>query len=120
MNLILFYLLVCKHAVADLWLQSRLVGMGEKANLKDKRLWLHCIDHAILTFFVTLVFVGIIEALLLTLLDFVSHFAIDYGKSKLQKHKGVKYNSRTYWKWATIDQIAHFTTYLIIVLLAFH
>lgn len=120
MNLILFYMLVCKHAVADLWLQSRLNGKGEKTDLRSMRLWQHCIDHTILTFVVALLFTGIVPALLIAVFDFVTHFAIDYGKAWLQKRKGVKYGTQRYWKWATFDQIAHFTVYLIIVLFVFH
>lgn len=119
-SLIFLYLLTVKHAIADLWLQSRLVNRGTKTDLLTPRLWIHCLDHAVLTFFIALVFVGILNALWLSLLDFVVHFAIDYGKSIYQKYKGVGYGSKKYWLYASIDQILHFTTYLIIVLLVFH
>ena len=116
-ELIFFFLLVCKHAVADLWLQSRLINKGSKLNLYTPRLWIHCLDHAVLTFFVALIIVGVKGAILAFVLDFVLHFAIDYSKSLYQNLKGVKYNSKKYWLYATVDQTLHFTTYLIIVLM---
>lgn len=116
-SLIFFYLLTLKHAAADLWLQSRLTNKGSKLNLYTPRLWIHCIDHAVLTFFVALIIVGIKGAILAFALDFVLHFVIDYGKSLYQNYKGVKYNSKKYWLYATVDQALHFTTYLIIVLM---
>lgn len=118
MTLLFFYLLLVKHAIADLWLQARLVKKGDKTKLKTPRLWIHALDHTVLTFLVALVFVGVVNALWLSLLDFVAHFAIDYAKSMYQKYRNVSYSSTKYWQYATVDQILHFTTYLIIVLLA--
>lgn len=119
-ELIFFFLLVCKHAIADLWLQARLVNKGSKADLRTPRLWIHCLDHAVLTFFVALVIVGIKGAMLAFALDFVLHFIIDHTKRVLQNKYNVKDQSKKYWQWAAIDQVLHFTTYLIIVLLVFH
>lgn len=117
-ELIFFFLLVCKHAIADLWLQARLVNRGSKANLRTPRLWLHCLDHAVLTFFIALIVVGIQGAIAAFLLDFVLHFVIDYTKRVLQEKHNVKDMTKTYWKWAAIDQILHYATYFIIVLVS--
>lgn len=117
-SLIFFYLLTIKHAIADLHLQARLNNRGSKADLKTPRLWIHCLDHAVLTFFVALFIVDIPLAIALSLLDFMAHFVIDYTKTRIQKHNGVGYDSKTYWFYASIDQAAHFTTYFAIVLLS--
>ena len=117
-SLVFFYLLTVKHAIADLHLQARLNNRGSKADLRTPRLWLHCLDHSLLTFFVALLVVDIPLAIALSLLDFVLHFVIDYTKTIIQKKNGVDYNSKEYWFYASIDQIAHFTTYFIIVLWA--
>ena len=116
-SLIFFFLLTCKHAIADLWLQARFTT-GSKTNLRLSRLWLHSLDHAVLTFFVALVFVGVINALWLSLLDFVLHAIIDFSKNYIQEKTGVVERSIEYWKYASVDQILHFSTYLLIVLLA--
>lgn len=117
-ELIFFFLLVSKHAIADLWLQARLVTKGSKADLRTPRLWIHCLDHAVLTFFVALVIVGIKGAMLAFALDFVLHFIIDYTKRVLQEKHNVKDATKAYWKWAAIDQILHYATYFIIVLVS--
>lgn len=118
MSIIFLFLLTCKHAVADLWLQSHIEYRGGKINLRNGRLLLHCAQHAVLTFFVALVFVGIVNAMWLSLLDFVAHFVIDYGKSQYQKYTGVKHGTKRYWLYSTVDQCLHYATYLVIVLIA--
>jgi flagellar biosynthesis protein FlhB len=117
-SLLFFFLLTCKHAIADLALQARLTNKGSKLDLRTSRLWIHCLDHAVLTFFVALVFVGISKAIVIFILDFVVHFAIDYSKTYIQKLNKVKYSDRMYWNYAAVDQILHFATYFVIVLLA--
>lgn len=116
-ELIFFFLLLCKHAIADLALQSRLDSYGTKTNLRTPRLWIHCLDHAMLTFFVTLLIVGVVNALWLFLLDFVAHFTIDYIKSVHHKRNGIVTGKGKYWTYAAVDQIAHYTTYLGLVVL---
>ena len=117
-EVIFLFLLTCKHAIADLALQSRLEYKGGKLNLKNGRLFIHCAQHAVLTFFVALVFVGIVKAMWFFILDFVLHFAIDYSKSWYQKYTGVKHGTKRYWLYSTVDQCLHYATYLVIVLIA--
>jgi hypothetical protein len=119
-SLLFFFLLTCKHAIADLVLQARLTNKGSKLDLRTSRLWIHCLDHAVLTFFVALVFVGISKAIIISIIDFTIHFIIDYGKTYMQKVNKVKYSDKKYWSYATVDQILHYSTYFAIVLLAFH
>ena len=113
-----FFLLTVKHAIADLFLQAELTDAkhGTKTQLTKPRLWIHCLHHAVLTFFVALLLVGIGKALWLALLDFVLHFIIDYTKHWIAERNGVAHRNKKYWKYATIDQIAHYTTYFILVL----
>ena len=115
-SLILFFALICKHAIADLGMQSRHTLRGSKTDLRTPRLWLHCLDHAVLTFFVLILFTGFIPALIIALLEYAAHFAIDFTKNYLQNKNKVKLHSSRYWQYATIDQIAHYTTYFVIVL----
>ena len=57
----LLFMLLVKHAIADLALQSRFnhSKYGDKKNLTDKKLWLHSLDHAGLTALVTCTFTRI-------------------------------------------------------------
>jgi|TARA_B110000503_G_scaffold130324_1_gene203572 hypothetical protein len=117
--LIFFFLLIVKHAIADLWLQSTLTDSkhGTKLELTKPRLWIHCSHHAVLTFVIALLLVGIGKAIMLAALDFVVHFIIDYVKHRVAVRNGVTIKSQKYWEYATIDQIAHYTTYFVLVLL---
>ena len=113
-----FYLLLVKHAIADLWLQSRLNNKskyGEKEQLLKLKLWLHSLDHAVLTAIVTLIFAGLYWALIIAVLDFVLHSIIDYVKRIYTLRTNLNTNQNKFWKVQAIDQIAHFSCYLLYV-----
>ena len=114
-----FYLLLVKHAVADLWLQSRLNNpkYGDKKNLTDRKLWIHSLDHAALTAVITLLFAGLWWAIIAALLDFVLHSVIDWTKRVYTLDRKITTKQKLFWKIQAVDQILHYTTYLIIVLL---
>jgi len=112
----ILYLLMCKHAVADLVLQSRL--SGDKLNLRSSKGWIHALDHAALTVLVFVFFVSPQHAIALGVLDFVLHFAIDYCKTLWVRSKGIKYESKTFWRIQGVDKIAHFSCYMLYTALA--
>ena len=117
-----FYLLLVKHAVADLWLQSRFNGKknyGEKENLLKPKLYLHSLDHAGLTLVVTLIFAGIYWAIIIAILDFVLHSVIDYVKRIYTLRTKLSTNSDKFWKVQALDQIAHFSCYMLYVLMVY-
>ena len=117
--ILFFYLLLVKHAVADLWLQSRLDSSkyGDKKNLTDRRLWVHSLDHAALTAVITLLFAGLWWAIIIAVLDFVLHSVIDWTKRVYILDRKITTKQNLFWKIQAVDQILHYTTYLIIVLL---
>ena len=112
----LLFMLVIKHALADLVLQSRLTS-GDKSNLKSPKGYIHAADHSLLTFIVCLFFSGVLNAILIALLDFVLHFIIDYVKTTCTKRYKVTTNSSTFWTIQGVDQIAHYTCYFLYVFL---
>ena len=115
-----FYLLLVKHAVADLWLQSRFNNKpkyGEKEQLLKPKLWLHSLDHAVLTAGVTLIFTGLYWALIIAVVDFVLHSIIDYAKRIYALRTNLNTNQNKFWKVQALDQIAHFSCYLLYVLM---
>ena len=64
MSTLFLFLLLVKHSICDLALQSRFVNkQGDKKNLTDLKGYLHAGDHAIGTFVVALLFAGLIPAL---------------------------------------------------------
>ena len=115
-----FYLLLVKHAVADLWLQSRLNNpkYGDKKNLTDRKLWIHSLDHAAGTAVITLLFAGLWWAIIIAVLDFVLHSVIDWIKRVYTLDRKITTKQNLFWKIQAVDQILHYTTYLAIVLLA--
>ena len=112
----LLFMLVIKHALADLVLQSRLTS-GDKSNLKSPKGYIHAADHSLLTFVVCIFFTGILNAILIALLDFVLHFLIDYIKTRSVRRFNVQVNTSTFWVVQGIDQIAHYSCYFLYVLL---
>ena len=108
-----FYLLLVKHAIADLWLQSR---FNNKPKYGEKE-QLHSLDHAVLTAGVTLIFAGLYWALIIAVVDFVLHSIIDYAKRIYTLRTNLNTNQNKFWKVQALDQIAHFSCYLLYVLM---
>ena len=114
-----FYLLVVKHAIADLALQSLIVG-GDKLDLRSHKGYRHALDHAALTLLVASWFVSVPLAVSLALLDFSLHFLIDYCKSLYVRRLSITMDDRLFWPIQSLDQCAHFTCYLFYVSLVVH
>jgi len=115
----LFLFLLFKHAVADLYLQSLIHYSQKKSNYFSLMGQVHYLQHGILAFLVLMFFVSWQFALLLSLLDYLAHWNIDHIKSRTQKYFGIQAPSRGYWFFASIDQMLHYLTYYVIVLLAY-
>ena len=113
------FLLLVKHAIADLALQGRLnkSSYGDKKNLTDKKLWIHGLDHGALTALVCLLFVGLIPALIIGIIDLLLHSAIDYTKRRYTLKKKIGMDSAKFWQIQAIDQIAHYTCYFLYVII---
>ena len=112
----LLFMLVVKHALADLVLQSRLTS-GDKSNLKSSKGYIHAGDHGLLTFVVLLFFTSFQNSVVIAMLDYVLHFFIDYIKTICVRRFGVVPNTRTFWIVQGFDQIAHYSCYFLYVLL---
>ena len=112
----LLFMLVIKHDLADLVLQSRLTS-GDKSNLKSWKGYIHAGDHGLLTFVVLLFFTTFENSVIIGMLDYVLHFLIDYIKTVLVRRFGVVQNTRTFWIVQGVDQIAHYSCYFLYVLL---
>ena len=112
----LLFMLIIKHALADLVLQSRLTS-GDKSNLKSWKGYIHAGDHGLLTFIVLLFFTSFQNSVIIGILDYVLHFLIDYIKTVLVRRFGVVQNTRTFWIVQGVDQIAHYSCYFLYVLL---
>ena len=116
MSTTLLFLLLIKHSICDLALQGRFTSkQGDKKNLTDIKGYLHAGDHAIGTFLVALLFVGLLPALGIAIADFILHFVIDYIKRRYTLK--INQSDKKYWVIQSIDQIAHYCCYFIYVLI---
>lgn len=117
--ILFFYLLLVKHAVADLWLQSRLNNpkYGDKKNLTDRKLWIHSLDHAALSAVITLLFAGLWWAIIIAVLDFVLHSVIDWTKRVYTLDRKITTKQNLFWKIQSVDQILHYSCYFLYALI---
>lgn len=114
---LLFFLLLLKHAIADLCLQGYIKGPSKKYYF-SRKLIIHSLHHGIGTFIVLIPFVNQIEfAFLLGFLDMFLHWQIDYCKTQCVTKFNVNSNSRGFWWIQGIDQSAHYSCYFLIVFL---
>ena len=111
---IILFALMCKHAVADLAIQSFRVPSKKRIWL-NRGLHLHAMDHAVLTFLVLLLWINPWLALGYALIDYVAHWHIDWFKSNILWVFGISREGKGFWRLQTVDQILHYATYMFIV-----
>lgn len=115
--ILLMLLLGLKHAYADLNLQGRLPG-DERAKhpiISEKNLR-HSMDHALLGMMVTVWFAPLLLALLLAIAEFVAHYAIDLGKTRIRYMLAITTKDRAFWRLQGYDQMLHSLTYGLMAL----
>ena len=97
-ELIILFALLCKHAVADLAIQSFRVPSTKRLWL-NKGLHLHSLDHAVLTFLVLLFWVNPWLALGYALIDYIAYWHIDWAKPNVL------------WKFGIPEKVKDFKAY---------
>jgi len=118
-EVVLLFLLVIKHTFADLFLQTFNKNIDKTKYLGNGQI--HYAQHSLLTFLITLNFTSVECALVVSLLDHLAHWHIDFWKSTCVKLLGISRSSPTFFRVQTLDQVLHFSTYFAIVaLVAFH
>ena len=116
METVILFSLLCKHAVADLAVQSLRIPSNKRLYF-NKGLHIHALDHAVLTLLVLVFFINPWLALAFAVLDYVAHWHIDCLKSKLLWTFGIPRDGSVFWCIQTCDQISHYATYALIVYL---
>jgi len=114
--LFLMALLQIKHCYADFVLQSYMqtVKKGEWLNPVGVS---HSIEHGICTLVVLMLFcffvpVAVSTMIVVTILEVISHYLIDFGKVKY----GCKDNTkRVFWSQFGLDQLLHQLTYIAMI-----
>jgi hypothetical protein len=115
-ELTIFFLLLVKHAIVDLGLQSQLLWgrAHEKNNYFGGHQ--HYLHHAIGTFLVFVWFTDLHTTLLLTVFDYVAHWHIDFIKHRVNNYFGLTRKDIAWWWTTVVDQIFHFLTYFLLML----
>ena len=113
----LFFLILLKHCIIDLWIQSLLTYSQKKSTYTSLSAQVHYAQHGLGMMFVLLFFIPWPLAILFGICDYVAHWHIDFLKSSAQKRFNIKSPSKGYWFLSSIDQALHYLTYYIIILL---
>lgn len=115
MGVVLFFIFLCKHAIADIAIQS-IRPPCDKSWFFNKGLQLHALDHSLLTLAILLFVVNPVTAFALAFFDYIAHVTIDWAKTNLLKQFGIPRHGPIYWNIQSLDQIMHYATYMAIVM----
>ena len=110
MGLELFLLLLVKHVIADLGLQSQFCPNLDKSYYFGNG-HKHYLHHAACTFIATVLFLPLEVVIVITLIDYIAHWNIDFGKHQLNKFLGIVPRTNPWWWTNALDQALHFATY---------
>jgi hypothetical protein len=118
--LILLFLLLFKHYIADFILQSKyqLLNKGTYGHLGGI---LHASIQMTGTILVLIFFFPIGIVLLCSVIDGLVHYHIDWSKENINKHfkfTPFAYGSSWFWAIFGMDQLLHQITYILLVILA--
>jgi hypothetical protein len=111
----LLTLLLIKHAFADLFLQTLSSGTDKTKYFGNGHR--HYAEHGAGTLIICLFFVNPILASLISILDYLIHWHVDFCKTHFVKRMKIEHGSASWFRIQTFDQIAHYLTYALIVLL---
>jgi hypothetical protein len=120
--IVLLVLLQLKHFICDFPLQGpyQYLNKGTYGHLGGV---LHAFIHGIATFIILDIFVDEYNSYLvplLSLLEMVAHYHIDWAKMTINKYYGWKCDSsEKFWYLLGFDQLRHQLTYIAIIYLAF-
>ena len=109
-----FLLLLIKHALVDLGIQSQLKGINKSNYFGNGHV--HYIHHGIGTIVVAGLFLPAVPAIFCAIVDYLIHWHIDFTKHKVNKILKIESRTRAWWWTNVMDQILHFTTYYYIVI----
>ena len=104
-----FLLLLIKHAIVDLGIQSQLENINKDKYFGNGHI--HYIHHGLATLIIAALFLQVFPAILCALIDYIIHWQIDYGKHKVNKLFKIENSTSAWWWTNVIDQCLHFITY---------
>lgn len=110
--IILLALFGIKHFLADFVFQYPFM-LQDKGTYGARGGIDHAHIHGILTWFILLCFTNVFTAMLLSALDGIIHYHIDWAKTNLSR--GLTPADRKFWIWFGADQSLHYLTYILII-----
>jgi hypothetical protein len=115
-EIILFFLLLVKHTICDIGLQSQL--LWGRAHEKGQYFGghHHYIHHSIGSFIVFICFLDLYTVCVLTTIDYLAHWHIDFTKHRVNGYFSLTRKDIAWWWTTAIDQLLHFLTYFLIIL----
>lgn len=113
MEAVFLFLLILKHAIADVGIQRHL-GIQKKHEWLSKKAQLHYLTHGIGTFIV-LSPIDFIIAFIAGIIDWIAHWHIDFVKTNINNKYELNNTDYAYWWLLTVDQVLHYTTYFLII-----
>lgn len=113
--LLLMLLFSIKHFLVDFPLQGPYQYLN-KGTYGHPGGLLHAALHGAGTFAVLFCFASLPFVALMTAIDVIVHYHIDWAKMNLNKHFGWAANtSEKFWWLLGLDQLTHYITYVIII-----
>ncbi len=113
MSELFFLALLFKHAIADLALQNQLKNINKLEYCGNGHT--HYLHHGLLTLITSLLFVDIYLALVISIVDYVLHWHIDFFKHHIVRFFNITMKGSTWWWITSLDQILHYSTYFFLV-----
>ena len=107
-------LLLIKHAIIDLGVQSQLRNINKSRYLGNAHE--HYLHHGMSTLVISGLFVPAIPAILCAIIDYFIHWQIDYCKHKINNYFNIAPGSITWWWINVLDQCLHFVTYYFLAI----
>lgn len=113
--ILLMLLFSIKHFIVDFPLQKPYQYLN-KGTYGHPGGLLHAGLHGAGTFAVLLAFASLPFVMLMTAIDIIVHYHIDWAKTNLNKHFGWHPNTDEHFWWLLgFDQLTHYVTYVIII-----
>jgi hypothetical protein len=118
-TLLLMTLLIVKHFIFDFLYQPPYQFMNKGIYGHPGGI-IHAGQHAISSLVILSFFIPVAGAIFISLFEFIIHYHMDWFKMWYNKLKGWKADTHNqFWILLGIDQLVHYMTYVLMVLLAF-
>lgn len=110
----LMYWLQVKHFIFDFLWQPEWM-LKDKGKLFYTGGMAHAWCHTIPTFLAISLLIPWTKALIISMLEFWTHYFIDFSKVRINDVMGFKPNNKEFWQLLGLDQFLHQVTYILIV-----